>query len=300
MPFSLLLATTLSAGSAFFWKRHLTGAPWEDLPRADRHHRRPVSRAGGAAWLTGFTAAELAARPTPLALLFPVVALAAFLLGRADDGGRAPLRFRWPAQTLLLVATALLAGLWLGPAGISGAASPGRLLVVAALCLATQTALQIFDNLDAALALAAAGGFLALAWGSTSPELARAAWAGAGASLGLLLWNRPPARLFFGNSGSQAVAVVLSALLWLTLAPVAGAGRRPWWVLLPLAWVLFDFGFVVLTRIGRGQSPWQGGRDHTTHRLARRLGSDGGAAAVLALAVGTGVVLACSLLRGSR
>jgi hypothetical protein len=30
----------------------------------------------------------------------------------------------------------------------------------------------------------------------------------------------------------------------------------------------------MVTRIGRGQRPWIGGRDHTTHRLAALIGSD--------------------------
>jgi hypothetical protein len=41
-----------------------------------------------------------------------------------------------------------------------------------------------------------------------------------------------------------------------------------------LAYPLFDLSFVTLTRIRRGQPPWIGGRDHTTHRLATWLGGD--------------------------
>ena len=55
---------------------------------------------------------------------------------------------------------------------------------------------------------------------------------------------------------------------------------------LPLlvAWPIFDMTFVTVTRLKRGQPPWVGGRDHTTHRLATWLGGTTRAfVAVLAL-----------------
>jgi UDP-GlcNAc:undecaprenyl-phosphate GlcNAc-1-phosphate transferase len=110
-----------------------------------------------------------------------------------------------------------------------------------------------------------------------------------GAVLGVLLWNLPPARIYFGNAGSVPLATLLA--FWLVAGGTArgaeghvrafrSAGAA---ALLPLAWPLADLAFVSLSRWRRGVRPWVGGRDHTTHRLARALRSDGRAAAVLAI-----------------
>ena len=107
--------------------------------------------------------------------------------------------------------------------------------------------------------------------------------------------------VFLGNSGSQAVALVISTLLLFGLMPVSPKSAVPRVaLLLPLAWPLLDLGFVVCARLRRGRAPWRGGRDHTTHLLARLLGSDGRAASSVALVAATGYVLAWWLLRGSR
>jgi hypothetical protein len=75
--------------------------------------------------------------------------------------------------------------------------------------------------------------------------------------------------------------------------PAAPGARELLLPALPLLWPLADLAFVVAARGRRGVPPWTGGRDHTTHRLATRLGSDRGAAAALLLyaAASAGVAL---------
>ena len=211
-----------------------------------------------------------------------------------------------------------------GPAGPAGPGAAGvavtlpAVLALAAIALAAQTALQIFDNLDTALPSTAAAVCAVLALAPSSAPLRAPALAGCGASLGILLWNLPPARIYLGNAGSTAVATTVSFLLAGTaLAALepgvasigTGPGGRPALrsgdvallaVALPLFWPLLDLAVVSVRRLRRGVPHWTGGRDHTTHALARTLRSDRAAAAVLLAHAAAMCWLAMQLRSGVR
>lgn len=250
------------------------------------------------------TAGAAANVRTPLILAGAVVLAAA--LGRADDRGRLGPAMKWGLQTALLLGAAVL----LLPSTTVPWLS-GLFLAALVLSLLVQTALEIFDNMDGALALAGSAGFLALYAAFSDSSLRSAAGAACGATLGFLLWNRPPARLFLGNAGSYPLSLLLSVLVLASLVGVGVEGRprlpgqpeesmgRAWPVLLPLLWPLFDLAYVSVSRIGRGKRPWEGGRDHTTHALSRHLGSDR-AAVVLLLAVSVAAVAVARVLLGGR
>jgi UDP-GlcNAc:undecaprenyl-phosphate GlcNAc-1-phosphate transferase len=311
-----LVAFLAAAVSALAWPRILGGPAWTDLPRADRHRRQPVSRAGGPAWLTGALAgillAALLRAPRELATagsqaarhplswtLASLVAgslLLAAGLGRSDDSGRMGAGRKWILQSALLLALAAAWGLLRdarGPAPVRGVpgGTAGAVVLAVAVALWARTALEIFDNLDGALAGVSACGLAAAALAAHDPALAACAFAGCGASLGFLLHNRPPARIFLGNMGSQPVGLltsfVLLALLGSGGAGPARHGTRPgipwadWAVLLPLLWPMGDLLYVTASRVRRGVVPWKGGCDHSAHLLSRRLGSDRKAAAVI-------------------
>ncbi len=89
----------------------------------------------------------------------------------------------------------------------------------------------------------------------------------AGAILGFLVFNFPPASIFMGDSGSLFIGFTL-AVLSIARQPQASnvfaiMGVPTLIFLLPI----LDTTLVTLTRLLRGQSPTQGGRDHTSHRL---------------------------------
>jgi UDP-GlcNAc:undecaprenyl-phosphate GlcNAc-1-phosphate transferase len=119
-------------------------------------------------------------------------------------------------------------------------------------CWLSANAMNMLDHADGTAASACAGSLL-VAGGPLGI-------AGAGASLGFLPQNWPPARVFLGDSGS----LMLGALLALA------------WSSAPAAWLagsavpLLDAAFVVTRRIRRGQLPWVGGTDHSGHELLRR------------------------------
>ncbi|MET0941985.1 MAG: MraY family glycosyltransferase [Mesorhizobium sp.] len=84
--------------------------------------------------------------------------------------------------------------------------------------------------------------------------------AGAGACIGFLCFNYPPARVFMGDSGS----LLLGAAIVL-LASERGFGSSLAWIAVPL----IDAVFVIILRLRRGQQPWIGGTDHLGHTLLR-------------------------------
>ena len=113
----------------------------------------------------------------------------------------------------------------------------------------------------------------------------------AGTILGFLIFNFPPASIFMGDSGSL--------FLGFTLATLAIA-RKPQasnvFAVMSVPTLIFllpilDTTFVTFTRLLRGQSPAQGGRDHTSHRLVAFGLSERQAVLILyVLAAGAGIV----------
>lgn len=81
-----------------------------------------------------------------------------------------------------------------------------------------------------------------------------------GATLGFLPFNFYPARVFMGSSGALTLGFALGCL-----GIIGGAKMAT--VLLILAVPIIDVAWLIVSRIRRGQSPLQGGRDHLHFRL---------------------------------
>ena len=92
----------------------------------------------------------------------------------------------------------------------------------------------------------------------------------AGASLGFLRWNWPPARIFMGDVGSGFVGFALAALG--LAASTAGAIPIAAWAILGGVF-LVDATVTLIRRIARGD-PWlEAHRLHAYQHLARRYGA---------------------------
>ena len=81
-----------------------------------------------------------------------------------------------------------------------------------------------------------------------------------GATLGFLPYNFYPAKVFMGSSGALTLGFALGCLGIIGGAKVAT-------VLLVLAVPVLDVAWLIVSRIQRGRSPLQGGRDHLHFRL---------------------------------
>jgi UDP-GlcNAc:undecaprenyl-phosphate/decaprenyl-phosphate GlcNAc-1-phosphate transferase len=131
-------------------------------------------------------------------------------------------------------------------------------------------AINLLDNMDGlagGIALITAGILSIFFWNNGNQGLLAISMALAGSVLGFLFFNFPPASIFMGDSGSQFLGFTL-AVLAIARQPqasnvIAVVGVPTLLFLLPI----LDTTLVTFTRLLRGQSPAQGGRDHTSHRL---------------------------------
>ena len=132
--------------------------------------------------------------------------------------------------------------------------------------------INFFDNLDggAAGTVAISSATLAfLALTGNQYLIAALATVTTGATLGFLVWNKSPAKIYMGDAGALFLGVLL-ATLTIRLEPNTntqiGSYLTPIFL---LAVPILDTTVAVTSRLRRHISPFQGGQDHLSHRLIR-------------------------------
>ena len=161
-------------------------------------------------------------------------------------------------------------------------------------------AVNLMDNMDglaAGVSAVAAAFFFALAALEGQGLVATLAAALFGAAVGFLFYNFAPAISFMGDAGALVLGFMLAALgikIKFEHFPLASTWMAP---IVVLGVLIFDTALVTVSRVRRGRSPFQGGSDHTSHRLVQ-LGLSH-ARAVLTIYVAAAVLgaLAISLTR---
>jgi UDP-GlcNAc:undecaprenyl-phosphate GlcNAc-1-phosphate transferase len=248
---------------------------WLDQPAARKLHTHATALLGGAtvfvAALAAWGVAMLRMPHAPAdweAYYLLAGAGLALLLGLWDDrlGMRPSVKMLGQAAAAtLLLAAGVVPDLGL-PVGIEAA-----LALVALVGL--MNAVNFLDNMNGMVGGIAAITLAAFAWTSLERGalgIAAAQLALAGACLGFLPHNFPRARIFLGDAGSLLLGYSLgaSALLALKATPAGWGQLGP---ILMLAYPAFDILFVIVTRLRDGRPVWEGGKDHSNHRLATLL-----------------------------
>ena len=261
-----------------------------DRPAAHKFHRRATPYLGGAV-VAGALLLVAAMTVGTSGQLLTILAcgLALATVGLIDDW-----RTVSPWVKLLVEASAAIA-LWIVGvrAGLFGVL-PLDLALTVLWVLAVTNALNLIDNMDgllAGVATISAVTFFGIAAYQGDYLVASFAIAVAGASIGFLRYNLPPARIFLGDAGSLLLGFLLAAIgLKLDLVGPSGFTRTA----IPALVVgvpLFDVALVVVARrLGR-RPVYVGGTDHSSHRLMA-LGLSGRAVAVATY----GFQALCSLL----
>ena len=132
--------------------------------------------------------------------------------------------------------------------------------------------INFFDNLDGSAAgtvAAATTGIFFIAFAQGQELISALAILTAGATLGFLMWNKSPAKIYMGDAGALFLGIILS-----TLTIRMNPGLDPNWKSLAvpvilLAIPILDITVAVTSRINRGLTPFNGGKDHLSHRLVR-------------------------------
>jgi UDP-GlcNAc:undecaprenyl-phosphate GlcNAc-1-phosphate transferase len=132
--------------------------------------------------------------------------------------------------------------------------------------------INFFDNLDGGAAGTTAISAIALtliAISSGQLLVASFSLVLAGATLGFLIWNKSPARIYMGDAGALFLGVLL-ATLTIRLNPDTDSSVASFSIpILVLAVPILDTCVAVISRLRRRVSPFQGGKDHLSHRLIR-------------------------------
>jgi len=256
-----------------------------DAPNlARKTQAAPVPYLGGVAIALGITITTLAAvyvggnkggenvgqlKDLALTVLLPALLLGA--MGLVDD-----LRslLPWPrliAQSVVgsVVAFIIVQGGTVGtPFGTSTLNTAVTIFWIVGIC----NSINFFDNLDGAasgaVAIAALGVFV-IAFDRGQELVSALSIVTAGATIGFLMWNKSPAKIYMGDAGALFLGIIISVAT-IRLNP----GIDPTWKSLAvpvmlLAVPLLDTCVAVFSRLARGLSPLTGGKDHLSHRLVR-------------------------------
>jgi UDP-GlcNAc:undecaprenyl-phosphate GlcNAc-1-phosphate transferase len=238
-------------------------------PREDRWHRKPTPTLGG---VGVFVAFALTLGVIQVATGRPgghwgllVAAAIMFGMGLYDDFKR----ISPPAKLIVQLATATL---FIFPGDmIRFFPWPvANILLTVFWLVGITNAINLLDNMDGlagGVALIAAGLLSYFNWRMGDLPLLIISLALTGGLLGFLVFNFPPARIFMGDSGSMFFGFTLAALAVARKSQASSVlavmGVPTMLFLLPI----LDTTLVTVTRLLRGQSPAQGGTDHTSHRL---------------------------------
>ncbi|RMF43592.1 MAG: hypothetical protein D6755_10170, partial [Anaerolineae bacterium] len=236
-------------------------------PRKDRWNTRPTPTLGGVGMFGAFVLAVVW-RGGVQGDTLPILAGASimFLLGLYDD-------YRELSPPAKLVGQILAAAVvvFFGYQIAFFKFDLLNILLTFLWLVGITNALNLLDNMDGlaggiALIVALFLGYFFLRVGN-QPAFVDVAAALAGAILGFLVFNFPPASIFMGDSGSLFLGFTLASL---AVARKTSASNVLAVIAIPALLFLLpilDTTLVTITRLMRGQSPAQGGRDHTSHRL---------------------------------
>ena len=205
-----------------------------------------------------------------LSVLAPAIALG--LIGFIDDKKHLTPLSRFIAQTFAGVFTALVLIL------TNTVGNPTKYLIldviltiiwVVGIC----NAINFFDNMDgAAGGISALSGFGFAIIGLQNGQYFVAAFGLvlSGACVGYLFWNWNPAKIYMGDAGALFIGIILAALA-VRVDPVSVSGIGAFFVpICVLALPILDTTTVVIDRLRRKVSPFEGGLDHLSHRLRRK------------------------------
>jgi UDP-GlcNAc:undecaprenyl-phosphate/decaprenyl-phosphate GlcNAc-1-phosphate transferase len=246
---------------------------------AHKSHKQPVPYLGGVAIIIGIIVvtystslvSNFTVKTFWLATSVLAPALVLGLIGLWDDMKNLPPLPRFVAQTIAGIFTAfiLIATDNVGnPTGSEIFDSVITIIWVVGIC----NSINFFDNLDGGAAGTVAVSSTALAFLALNGDqylIAALATVTAGATMGFLIWNKSPARIYMGDAGALFLGVLL-ATLTIRLHPNSDTQLGSYFTpIFLLAVPILDTTVAVISRLKRNVSPFQGGQDHLSHRLIR-------------------------------
>ena len=250
-----------------------------DAPtESHKTHKEAIPYLGGVAIIVGtclttylaiVVSGQVSALSLVSAVLIPAVLMG--VIGLVDDIKKLSPWPRFIAQNLfgLVIAIILIATSTLGsPTGNTLI----DVLITIIWIVGITNSINFFDNVDGGASGTVAISslflfFLSLQGGQYA--IAALSLVLTGATMGFLLWNRPPARIYMGDAGALFLGILIATLtLRFDPNPINLSASFALPILL-LAVPILDTSVAVISRLRRRISPFQGGQDHLSHRLMR-------------------------------
>jgi UDP-GlcNAc:undecaprenyl-phosphate GlcNAc-1-phosphate transferase len=251
-----------------------------DYPGGRKLQANPVAYLGGLSIITPITLGSFLLLFTSLSidlkqqlylgLILPALAIA--FIGLLDDVYQLPPWPRFISQSTVGVITSFM--LYLSGAGVK--VFDNQLLNTLATIfwvVAVINALNFIDNMDGlatSISIVASLAMFTLAYLNNQYLVAALSLAIFASCLGFLFWNKRPASIYLGDAGALYLGFLLAAISIRIDLDNDSAPIRALVLILILAIPVIDTTQVVVSRIIKGQSPFQGGRDHISHLLLQR------------------------------
>ena len=251
-----------------------------DYPGGRKLQANPIAYLGGLVIITPITLGSFLLLFTSLSidlkqqlylgLILPALAIA--FIGLLDDIYQLPPWPRFLSQSAVGVITSFM--LYLSGAGVE--IFGNQLLNTLATIfwvVAIINALNFIDNMDGlatSIAIVSSLAMFTLAYLNNQYLVAALSLAIFASCLGFLFWNKRPASIYLGDAGALYLGFLLAAISIRIDLDNDSAPIRALVLILILAIPVIDTLQVVVSRILKGKSPFQGGRDHISHLLLNR------------------------------
>ena len=251
-----------------------------DYPGGRKLQANPVAYLGGLSIITPITLGSFLLLFTSLSidlkqqlylgLILPALAIA--FIGLLDDIYQLPPWPRFLSQSAVGVVTSFM--LYLSGAGVEIFGNQlFNTLATIFWVVAIINALNFIDNMDGlatSISMVASLAMFTLAYLNNQYLVAALSLAIFASCLGFLFWNKRPASIYLGDAGALYLGFLLAAISIRIDLDNDSAPIRALVLILILAIPVIDTTQVVVSRILKGQSPFQGGRDHISHLLLQR------------------------------
>ena len=251
-----------------------------DNPGGRKLQANPVAYLGGLAIITPITLGSFLLfftlvtidlkQQLYIGLILPALAIA--IVGLLDDIYQLPPWPRFISQSAVGVITSFI--LYLSGSGVE--IFDNQLLNSLATILWVVTiinALNFIDNMDGlatSISMVASLALFILSYMNNQYLVAALSLAIFASCLGFLFWNKKPASIYLGDAGSLYLGFLLAAISIRIDLDNDSAPIRALVLILILAIPVLDTTQVVVSRIVKGKSPFEGGRDHISHLLLTR------------------------------
>lgn len=251
-----------------------------DIPGGRHIHKKEIPKMGGVAIFLGFLLGYmLFCKQTPQMISILIGGFLILLTGLFDDIKRLPASVQFFGQIAAALVVVFYGGIVLQDVSAYGVylnfgifAKPLTVLFI----VAVMNCMNFIDGLDGLAGGIATIFFITISiiiyyMGIYNGLDASLTLIMIGATLGFLLHNFHPAKIFLGNSGSMFLGYMISVISLLGFKNVTITSFIV--PVLILAIPILDTFFAIVRRLIKGQSPTQGDSQHLHHQLLQRTSS---------------------------